>query len=428
MARSINKCVEGAALAVLYKCRSARFQRKRKEGSCSLAFVPAPFVPRPCPSSSFNIREFNLWRHTSRAGETALLLMYTALSIAPLTLERASTSGRHQGITQKWLSDARKRLATLSVAMLPRRLRDEQSADASQLQDISDVCAIFEEAFAAGGGAATLALVDRYAFADQTRAALIASGRAAEIEIDEHVMAGLGVSYHEAGEPQRDIFGVNMSVGKRLYGTWHDMKRYNWIQGSLWWLRHWLGAFLGDKVLQRAVFSDVGAAMSEVQLFAWLQRDMQGCQARLRNCRHDFSRVAALHGAIFHIMAHHARPGYPHVDYPTSLAKEWCPDRTPLLYECRHGIGHGVLYATWLRRPELTDYSACKQPRGYNLAPPTRSELLLVAAACRQADAIPTNVTNVVPCNGDECTFGGGCRSGEQHSRFLFDRRMRRYG
>lgn len=207
--------------------------------------------------------------------------------------------------------------------------------------------------------------MDRAPFALATKAALNATGRASEIGINAHVQVGCGISYSSAEKPAVDIVGVegcehglcgpddSRTSSARRFHPWSDLKRHCWVHGSLWWLRHWAGAFLADKMLRAVPFPDLsasdGAPVSRDRLFAWLQKDMRWCIARLPECDADFDHISALHGALFHTIGQMA----PLAGYPAEFAQEVCPDDAPTVYECRHGVGHGVLYAVWLQRPEL---------------------------------------------------------------------------
>lgn len=225
--------------------------------------------------------------------------------------------------------------------------------------DIGDVVAVFEAAFLAGGATAaycpshetrrcathpriltqaTLSLLDRDPFAAATRAALRATGRSSEVAINATVQVGCGILYHGAAGPQEDVVGVEgcahgiCQPGDRIgrasrFQPAADHKRHCWLHGSLWWLRHWAGAFLADKVIREIPFPDLSATdglpvssdrlslhwrghavisilfpsrarcVTHCRLFAWLQKDMRWCVARFNVCDADFDHIAALHGA-----------------------------------------------------------------------------------------------------------------------------------
>lgn len=156
---------------------------------------------------------------------------------------------------------------------------------------IGDVVAVFEAAFLAGGATAaycpshetrrcathpliltqaTLSLLDRDPFAAATRAALRATGRSSEVAINATVQVGCGILYHGATGPQEDVVGVEgcahgiCQPGDRIgrasrFQPAADHKRHCWLHGSLWWLRHWAGAFLADKVIREIPFPDLSA-------------------------------------------------------------------------------------------------------------------------------------------------------------------------
>ena len=207
------------------------------------------------------------------------------------------------------------------------------------------------------------------------------------------------------------------------------------------------------------LFPSRARCVTRCRLFAWLQKDMRWCVARFNVCDADFDHIAALHGArprthgcapkarktslpvgtgaLFHTLGHMA----PLVRFPAEFAQRVCPDDASNVYECRHGIGHGVLYAVWLQRPELagrvhslcvvltssaqrnhgchahpplhllrrgwrarldgawterkscasSGYSVRHQPRPYGLERATEEERRAVDAMCEQADGIASS-------------------------------------
>ena len=129
-----------------------------------------------------------------------------------------------------------------------------------------------------------------------------------------------------------------------------------------------------------------------------------------------------MHGALFHaigptgIGATDAKPYH----YPSELAQRLCHDHVPNVYECRHGIGHGVLYAVALGRvPSLMNYSACRQPRPYSVA--ISGEMFdAVWRICAEANAVATQ--------NEQFNYSQGCTSGAAHSGYLFDTNFAGYG
>mmetsp|Transcript_11623 Transcript_11623/g.38430 ORF Transcript_11623/g.38430 Transcript_11623/m.38430 type:complete len:170 (-) Transcript_11623:167-676(-) len=161
---------------------------------------------------------------------------------------------------------------------------------------------------------------------------------------------------------------------------------------------------------------------------------MRWCVARFNVCDADFDHIAALHGALFHTLGHMA----PLVRFPAEFAQRVCPDDASNVYECRHGIGHGVLYAVWLQRPELAGYSVRHQPRPYGLERATEEERRAVDAMCEQADALPSEPYLSVDTSGvpgyivdmsrHEAKYGEACRTGARHSVLLFDKKLEAWG
>lgn len=196
---------------------------------------------------------------------------------------------------------------------------------------------------------------------------------------------------------------------------------------AVWWLRHYVGAFLADMALSGVRIPELpvlGPADDGPRfLIRWLQ-----ARSTNRRLGGDFALNASLHGAIFHTFAMRTRSD-PALSYPTVLAREWCPDDSSNLYECRHGIGHGVLYAVWLRRAELAALCTttcdctcctCNQLRPYTPSPMTAEEQQTIDRICDEADRVPTSASVF--------TYGHGCRSGSGHSGLLFTRQFGAYG
>ena len=68
-----------------------------------------------------------------------------------------------------------------------------------------------------------------------------------------------------------------------------------WIHGSLWWIRHWVGAFLAEKAMQQRTNQ---SAVDE--LIVWLQQNAY----KLNN---DFLWISALHGALYQTIEYTGR-------------------------------------------------------------------------------------------------------------------------
>ena len=220
------------------------------------------------------------------------------------------------------------------MKMLPSARGQQQGATMQPLVDVSEACAIFEAAFAGGGAEATLALVERDLFYHATRIALDSTGRSGEIDIAISEDGGCGIAYTRAGSGGiQDIFGATWAGNIfSAEGRMDWLLSTCWVHGSLWWLRHYTGAFLAEKIRLQITIPDVGS--NSERLISWLRERVRGGG--------DFSNIASLHGAMFHTMIYQLRdePGY-----PSYLAREvWCPwtDSGGANYECRHAIGHGI--------------------------------------------------------------------------------------
>ena len=151
-------------------------------------------------------------------------------------------------------------------------------------------------------------------------------------------------------------------------------------------------------------------------LVQWLQEQNWGGEG----LHGDFLWISALHGALFQAIGAAGLGFDGPLRYPSQLAQRLCHDQVANVYECRHGVGHGVLYATLLRQHgSLANYSACRQPRPYSLT--ISNEMWdAVWAMCREAETLPTS--------NQEFSFAQGCTSGASHSGYLFDTRLAEYG
>ena len=293
--------------------------------------------------------------------------------------------------------------------MLPGQ-QQQQATTVSPLVDLTaaGVCGVFETAYAAGGKLNTLALVERGAFLEATRQALNASGRT-DVEVASSADQGCGLEYsRSATEGRESLVSQTLPDGGRLWGPAdreNKMKKC-WIHGSLWWIRHWVGAFLAEKAMQQRTNQ---SAVDE--LIVWLQQNAY----KLNN---DFLWISALHGALYQTIEYTGRDAP--LRYPAQLAQRVCHDAVPNVYECRHGIGHGVLYSVLLRSAAgLADYSACRQPRPYSV-PVTDEMFQTVWRLCDEANAVPTQ--------NAQYSYNQGCVSGATHSGYLFDTTLRELG
>ena len=304
--------------------------------------------------------------------------------------------------------------------MLPgqdRATAEHDAVPASPLVDIHDVCSVFETAHAAGGASMTVKLVELMPFLGAARKALDSSGLGAAVEIAKSKDDGCGLEYSQAGSSgQRDLIGRPMRDAGQMWGAAdrENKQKKCWMMGSLWWLRHWVGAFLVEKAVQAP-----GASATAIdELIIWLQE--QNAAGALNG---DFLWISALHGALYQAIGPtglDAASGSHPLHYPSQLAQRLCHDAVPNVYECRHGIGHGVLYATLLSRAAgVANYSACRQPRPYSVRV-TNEMFDTIWAICREAEDVPTK--------NQQYSYAQGCRSGATHSGYLFDTNLADYG
>ena len=325
------------------------------------------------------------------------------------------------------LAALRAQLAQISINMLPggQGHGPGWESSASPLVDIGNVCAIFEAAFSLGGARATLQLVNRDEFLTATKLALSEHASGIFVAAAEQ---GFGITYNKG---KGDVFGKPISETRPVL---KDSRltvgaTRSWLNGALWWLRHYTGAFLADKILSGGRIPELAekrdTAEASAELIRWLQ-----AKSTYRRMKSDFALIASLHGAIFHTFAMLSRAkNTTAVEYPVERALQWCPDTVVNKYECRHGIGHGIHLAIWLRRPELANYSACNQLRPYTPAPSSAEEWQSIHQACNQSDLVQAQLDHMQNrTEKDGLTFGYGCRSGTQHSDILFNRRFSAYG
>tara|TARA_B110001452_G_scaffold251253_1_gene240166 strand:+ start:713 stop:2467 length:1755 start_codon:yes stop_codon:yes gene_type:complete len=324
------------------------------------------------------------------------------------------------------LPELRLRLARLSVRMLPGGdASQDASGSVSPLVSIDGVCEVFDAALALGGATAVLQLVNRDAFYHATVSAIAESERASELEVRVAPEGGWGLTYHRAGSGgTRDVNGQTIAevaakvwLGDGAQLRLVTMATLSWLHGGVWWLRHYAGVFLAQRVLEGFRIPELPASDdAATELILWLQKP-----ATYQLLWSDFALIASLHGAILQTIANLTRVGDSSMlSYPAVLAQRWCPDGVINVYECRHGVGHGIFYTIIMRRPELAGYSLCQQLRPFTLATISPSEWETSEAICAEADALQTSQRTF--------TFGHGCRSGFGHSHWLFEPTLAAYG
>jgi hypothetical protein len=297
--------------------------------------------------------------------------------------------------------------------MLPGLSHSSTNGDgpiASTLIDLADVCKVFESAYRIGGAEDVLRLLERSQFIAAIQHELVSSANRAHVEVASSADDGCGVEYSMAGsEGQTDVLGRSLPEGGHLWtrADTENKQKKCWLHGSQWWLRHWAGSFIAERVVQHN-----GAPAADA-LILWLQ------EAHSMN---DFVWTSALHGALYQVIAPLGMSVSmaSQLRYPSALAQKLCHDRVRDVYECRHGIGHGVFYAVLMSHGHMmANYSACMQPRPYSI--PNADQMLDDArVVCDQARSIPTFV--------QQHTYQSGCVSGSTHSWYLFDAKLGEYG
>lgn len=200
-------------------------------------------------------------------------------------------------------------------------------------------------------------------------------------------------------------------------------------RGCLWWIRHYLGAWLTERVMQGPIPMYGAGDPRLVQDAAGLGQFIRDEQ----NADHpSFGVISAQHGAIWHKIAAYYNPharqasGEPRVfdAYPQSFAQSMCADalwnddvnwniredsslqtwdeNEPgfIGYECRHAVGHAVFYTLAAEEMGIANPTACAQigPKSHTLSD----------AALQRAHDI---------CNNAESeSMRSGCITGVDHS------------
>ena len=125
--------------------------------------------------------------------------------------------------------------------------------------------------------------------------------------------------------------------------------------GGLWWLRHWLGAYIAECVLDRGGVRLDEHSTRRITTSAELIEVVQALQMAPAS---DFVTIAVEHAAVWHFVG--AR-GPKMTRFPRELATAWCRKGNlvnGLDRECRYAFGHAVFYN--VRKP--SQYPAAKMP------------------------------------------------------------------
>lgn len=226
------------------------------------------------------------------------------------------------------IEDLRRMAASASIILL-------QQTSGSPEVDIGPLCDVIDISIEAVGVRGLL----REVFETQSfRHEVVSAAR------KYHVLPGLDTEF---GEHHMNVFYSGLindppTGGNRAHCT-----------GCLWWIRHYVGAAIADRLLRTGSLSldgrgDHGQRITDAKSF---MRELQDLQ-RLPDS--DFVTISTEHAFAWHTLAA-LRPGLPD-GYPTDLLEEWCGDYvhagiwqenldTDLGRECRHAFGHAVFYA-----------------------------------------------------------------------------------
>ena len=179
----------------------------------------------------------------------------------------------------------------------------------------------------------------------------------------------LHVPYHYKGNVLIHSAGAGFEVGD----GWH-------CRGCLWWLRHFLGAFLAEKVaegpLRLAGPEDPGRISTADELQTEIRYQQRRPDA-------DYVTVAAQHGSIWHTIAMEHQGNMPALNrYPLARVEALCGEHlydedhanqveqlnTDIAYECRHAVGHAVFYTVALREQNMYPRSCLQfRPGSYTM-------------------------------------------------------------
>ena len=233
--------------------------------------------------------------------------------------------------------------------------------------DIHPICDVWELAYHHFGA---VSFLPDFMNTDDMIAQIIASAAARNIHI----------TIDNARGQEFNIYGGDIKVnGVGYYGR-QAMDIH--CQGCLFWTRHYAGSFLAKRLHLDGFLYLHGAHRPDEKVigmhdFLNLVRD------EMRKPHADYIVTSITHGAIWHTVALKYGPDLEY--YPMDDAWDWCgslltgqdefkewwgfPDGDTFIgQECRHGIGHGVFYATalWARGLTSADYDACIQYRPYS--------------------------------------------------------------
>ena len=176
----------------------------------------------------------------------------------------------------------------------------------------------------------------------------------------------LVVAFNDAARQKGlNKFQVQLTMGHQGFrpfyvGIPNDRKRGDTSSGSIWWLRHWLGAITADKILRDGSLllgPDSDERIHDAPTLFEEYRRMQRVQFP------DILSYHAEHGFDWHFVAS-TRPDM--VEYPADLLGSFCPGlsdvdeyvevvNNDVAKECRHGLGHAVYYVLAVRQLNIQD-------------------------------------------------------------------------
>ena len=215
-----------------------------------------------------------------------------------------------------------------------RLIMDAHSASGrGPLLNISDLVSAFNGAFAAGGARGLIDLLDMVQFAacfQKEHNAIDIPGSVARFA----PKAQTGLLYDPAFLVR---FGYSWAANIS-----RDDPAVAFVQGGLWWIRHWAGEYLAEQISRHP-------QVTAADVIWWLQIQ-QKCYGA------DFATVAVEHSVIWYTVANEGL--IMGEAFPEALTAKWCHRyyagsgewvstvRSDLGRECRHAVGHAVYY--WL--------------------------------------------------------------------------------
>ena len=306
----------------------------------------------------------------------------TGTASSVVTFLGSTAAAAVQPAAEADLRALRRRLAAVSIGLVTDSSSNAAAAAAAKgaIMEISSVCRIFDAAMRLGGARSLLDLLEVDVFLEESTAAAVAARMVNNISIAKARRKGQALYYQVSAaiEPASE-----------------------YVQGGLWWLRHWAGEFLQRRAAAESIDTST--------LLDWVHQQQMCKQV-------DFAAVSFEHAVVWNSLASSSSSkgqgelGGTRPSYPTTAAKAWCAARQPfsdeaatdaqneavlrasrflqtnLVRECLHSFGHAVFYALLASSSqalrEATGTLPCHtlRPRGFTMPAPTMEQGLSICA------------------------------------------------